>query len=107
MVVVDSRTGKVAQSEPIGDKVDAAGFDAATRTAYFSNGDGTVNMFRVETSGRVTPDGHITTQFGAKTMALDAEAHKLFLSAADYQQAEGSGKRMVKPGSFAVLVVGQ
>ena len=37
--------GKVVTTIPIGDHVDAGDFEAATKLVFFSNGDGTVNIF--------------------------------------------------------------
>jgi hypothetical protein len=46
MVVVDSTTGKVVASLPIGDKADASVFDAFRKVAFTSTGDGYVYGFR-------------------------------------------------------------
>jgi len=56
--------------------------------------------------------GAVKTQPSAKTMAFDPKTKKIFLPAAEYQEipATEPGKRpqrSLKPGSFAVLVVGK
>jgi DNA-binding beta-propeller fold protein YncE len=108
MAVVDADSGKVVTTAPIGDHVDAAAFDVATKQVFLSNGDGTVNVFREESPDHVRAVEVIQTQAGAKTMALDAKTHRLFLSAAEYAGAAGQkGRRAVKPGTFRVLVVGK
>jgi len=92
--------------EGFADKVDAAAFDPETRMLFFSNGEGTVNVFHQDSADKYSAVETITTQFGAKTMALDLKSKTLYLSTADYEAAEtGSSRRRVKPGTFGVLVV--
>ncbi len=106
MAVLDASNGRLVASAPIGARVDAAAFDPETRTLYFSNGEGTVNVFRQDSADKYSAVETITTQFGAKTMALDLKSKTLYLSTADYEAAEaGSSRRRVKPGTFGVLVV--
>ncbi|MBZ5500181.1 MAG: YncE family protein [Acidobacteriia bacterium] len=100
MAVVDTDTGKVVTTMPIGDKVDVAAFEIVTKLIFFSNGDGTVNNFREYAPDRYTAVTTLMTEPGAKTMALDPTTHRIFLSA-----AEKDGKAN-KPGSFHVLVYG-
>ena len=103
MAMVDADTGKVVTTRPIGDHVDAAVFAADLKLLYLSNGDGTVNIFRLDSPSTVTPVETVRTQAGAKTMALDGKTHRIYVSTADY---EPGGGRKVKPGSFKVLVYG-
>jgi YVTN family beta-propeller protein len=106
MAVVDASNGRLVATAPIGARVDAAAFDPETRTIYLSNGDGTVNLFHQDSADKYSAVETITTQFGAKTMALDLKSKTLYLSTADYDAAEpGSNRRRVKPGTFGVLVV--
>jgi DNA-binding beta-propeller fold protein YncE len=48
MLMVDSETGKVIASVPIGHGVDACAFDPATQLAFASCGDGTVTIAKEE-----------------------------------------------------------
>jgi len=106
MAVVDASNGRLVATAPIGARVDAGAFDPETRTIYLSNGDGTVNLFHQDSADKYSVVETITTQFGAKTMALDLKSKTLYLSTADYEAAEsGSNRRRVKPGTFGVLVV--
>jgi DNA-binding beta-propeller fold protein YncE len=101
MTVVDADTGKVVTTMPIGDHVDATEFDAATKLIYFSNGDGTVDIFHEDSPDHFTAVEKVKTEAGAKTMALDPKTRKIFLSV-----AERDG-RTVRPGTFHVLVCGR
>jgi DNA-binding beta-propeller fold protein YncE len=107
MALVDAGSGKVIQTAPIGDHVDATAFDSETRLVYFSNGDGTVNIFHEDSPERLSAVETVQTQAGAKTMALDPVTHQVFLSAAEYGPSEGTKKGKMKPGSFGVLVFGR
>ncbi len=46
MAVVDADSGKVVATPAIGDGPDAAGYDAGTKLAFSSNGDGTLTVIR-------------------------------------------------------------
>ncbi len=112
MVVMDAGTGKVINSFPIGRGVDYAGFDPGAGLIFFSCSDGTLSIFH-EKSGDVYEDaGAVKTQPSAKTMAFDPKTRKIFLPAAEYTETPPTepGKRptrTMKPGSFAIIVVGK
>jgi YVTN family beta-propeller protein len=112
MVVMDAATGKVINSFPIGAGVDYAGFDPEARLIFFSCGDGTLSVFHEKSANEYENAGTVRTQPSAKTMALDPKTKKIFLPAAEYQETPATEpgrrpQRSVKPGSFAVLVVGK
>ena len=112
MVVMDAATGKVINSFPIGANVDYAAFDPSSRLIFFSCGEGTLSIYREKSAGEYEDAGAVKTQPSAKTMAFDPKTRKIFLSAADCQEAPAAepGKqprRTIKPDSFVVLVVGQ
>jgi hypothetical protein len=109
---MDAATGKVINSFPIGAGVDYAGFDPEARLIFFSCGDGTLSVYQEKSANEYENAGTVKTQPSAKTMALDPKTKKIFLPAAEYQETPATepGKRpqrSVKPGSFAVLVVGK
>jgi len=97
--VVDAKTGKVVQTLPIGEHVDAAAFDDQTNNIFLSNGDGTLNIFHEDSPDTYTAVQTVTTEPGAKTMVFDPTTKKIFLPVA---KREG-GK--IVPGSFTILVV--
>lgn len=99
--LVNADTGKVIATMPIGDHVDAAVFDPPTKTVFFSNGDGTVNIFHEDSPDRLSAAGKVQTEAGAKTMAFDPKTRNIFLSVA---QREG---RTIKPGTFHILIYGR
>ena len=112
MVVMDAETGKVINSFPIGAGVDYAAFDPSTRLIFFSCGDGTLSIFHEKSADEYEDAGAVKTQPSAKTMAFDPKTKKVFLPAAEFTETPATepGKRptrTMKPGSFAVLIVGK
>src|SRR5438034_7446318 len=112
MVVMDAATGKVITSFPIGAGVDFAGFDPKARLIFFSCGDGNLNIFHEKSADVYEDAGALKTQPSAKTMAFDPKTKKIFLPAAEFVEIPASDpskrpQRRVKPGSFAVLIVGK
>jgi DNA-binding beta-propeller fold protein YncE len=108
MLVVDSMTGTVVATVPIGDGPDAAAFDPATGLVFASNGDGTLTVVREESQDRFVVAGTVPTQKGARTMALDPATHRLYLVTADFVPAppgvgKGHGHRKIVPGSVVLL----
>jgi DNA-binding beta-propeller fold protein YncE len=113
MTILDTTTGKVIATVPIGENVDGNGFDAGTGLAFSSNGDGTLTVVREASPGKFEVVDTVTTQRGSRTMAIDPKSHRIYLPAAQFSRPEestqaGTKQRpvMVK-GSFEVLVVGK
>jgi hypothetical protein len=110
MVVMDSGSGKVVASFPIGKGVDYAGFDPQARLIFFSCSEGVLSIFHEKAADDYEDAGAVKTQPSARTMAFDPKTNKIFLSAAEYIESapatpNGRPQRSVKPGSFVVLVV--
>ncbi len=100
MSVIDAQTGKVIQTLPIGTGVDAVAYDAANKLIIASNGDGTATIFKQHSADNYEMVQTLTTQYRAKTMALDATTHKLYFPVADYQP----GTKTQIADTFKVLV---
>lgn len=109
MLMLDSQTGKIVGSVPIGGRVDANAFDPGTRLAFSSNGEGTVTIAREKSPDNLTVVQTLKTEPGARTMALDSKTHKIYLASAKFEpvaSAPGNERqrpRMI-PDSFKVLV---
>lgn len=83
MAVVNPDTGKVVITVPIGQGPDAAVYDAGRKLAFSSNGhDGTLTVVKQEGADKYTVAQTVTTEKSARTMALDAKTHKIYLAAA-------------------------
>jgi YVTN family beta-propeller protein len=94
MVVLDADGGKVITTAPIGERVDAAAFDPATKLVFMSTGGGTIAIFHQGSADKYTLLENLPTNPGSKTMGLDLKTHHLFVPA-------NIG------GQFTVLVFGQ
>ena len=100
MSVVDLRSGKLITTLPIGGGVDAVAYDASTQLIFCSNGEGNVTIIKQQTPDNYSVVQTLETQPRARTMALDLQTHKLYLSVAKF---EGNSRKVI-PGTFEVLV---
>ena len=112
MAVVDAEKGKVIATLPIGSGVDATAFDPRLQYAYASNGEGTLTVVHEDSPGKFTVVENVTTQRGARTMALDPGTHQVYLVTADFapapQPASGQPVRpAILPNTFVLLVMGR
>jgi len=108
MSILDLNTGRSVATVPIGAFVDGAEFDADSQNAFSANGDGTLTVVHEADPEHFTVAQTLTTPRGARTIALDANRHKLYLPTARFEQAASSKAAEPKdplPGSFFVLVV--
>src|ERR1700722_12415206 len=94
MAVMNADTGQVITTLPIGDHVDATAFDTDNGLILNSNGEGTITVIHEDSADKYSVVQTVKTLPQAKTMALDAKTHQLFLST-------------VESGQFEVLVVGK
>lgn len=110
MVMLDSASGKVLASVPIGKGVDGTAFDPGTQLAFSSNGEGNVTIAHEDAPDKLTVVQTLATEPGARTMALDAKTHKIYLATAKFEaQPEASpGAPRQRPkivdGTFKILV---
>jgi len=110
MLMVDAQIGRVVTSVPIGKSVDANAYDPQLQLAFSSNGEGTVTVAHEATPETMTVVQTLQTQTGARTMALDAMTHNIYLATADRVQppagSAASSRPAIVPGSFRILVYG-
>jgi YVTN family beta-propeller protein len=112
MGVVDSKTGKILATAEIGNSPDAAGWDAAHKLAFASCGEGVLSVIDASAASYPTIET-LPTQRGARTMAYDAAAGRIYLITAEFgprpePTAENPRPRPpILPGSFVVLVIGR
>ncbi len=88
MAVMNSDTGQVITTLPIGDHVDATAFDSEKRLIFNSNGEGTITVIHQDSPDKYSVVESVKTVPRAKTMALDPKTHQLFLSTAEAGQFE-------------------
>ena len=113
MAVVNADTGKVITTLPIGDGVDADGFDPDNQFAFASCGEGVLTVVKEDSPDKFTVAQNVKTESGARTMALDPETHKIFLVTAKFgpppaaTTAQPHPRPAILPDTFEVLVVGK
>ncbi len=110
MMVVNSDTGGIVATLPIGQGVDATAFDPASQLAFSSNGDGTLTVAREDSPGAFAVVQNAATQSGARTLAVDTNTHDVYLVTARFTlgtPAPGQTRpsRTLVPGSFTLLVM--
>jgi DNA-binding beta-propeller fold protein YncE len=114
MVMMDDTSGKIVATVPIGTGVDADAFDPGTKLAFASCGDGTTTIAHEDTPDTLTVVQKLTTERGARTMALDPVTHNIYLATAQIDTstntpaANGGPRRRMRfvPGTFKILVYG-
>lgn len=113
MVVTSADTGKVLALPAIGDGPDAAAYDAQHQLAFSSNGQ-SGNLTVVDASKPEYPVLQtVTTERGARTMALDSVSGRIYLATAQFGPAPAPTpehprtRPSILPGSFIILVVGK
>jgi len=100
MTVLDSQTGKIITTVPIGAGVDAVTYDPDTKFVFCSNGDGTATIIRQESADKYSVVQTLETQWKAKTIALDPKTKKIYFSAFDMEP--GNKNRIAD--SFKLLI---
>lgn len=112
MVMLDTQTGKVVATVPIGAGVDGCAFDDRTRLVFASCGDGTTAIAKEETPQKLTVIQALKTERGARTMALDPQTHWIYLPSAQFQPppspppGASPGRPTIVPNTMKLLVYG-
>ena len=113
LVILNADTGKAIQSFPITAGVDAVAFDPGTGMIFVSTREGMIHIFHEDGPDKFSAVDTITTEYGAKTLGLDAKTHKLFVDTADFGPAaaptteQPNPRRSAIAGTFHVLVYGR
>ena len=122
-VMIDARTGKVMASAAICSGTDATWFDPGPQLVFSScgGGAGAITVMHVDGPSALKVVETISTTRGARTMALDAATHRIYVAGQKYAPvdpnapppppppagARGRGGPPAVPDSFHVLVLGR
>ena len=112
MAMLDTETGKVIATVPIGAGVDGCAFDDSTQLAFASCGDGTTTIAKEETPEKLTVVQTLKTELRARTIALDSKTHRIYLPSAQFQPppspAPGASpaRPTIVPNTLKLLVYG-
>jgi YVTN family beta-propeller protein len=110
MAMLDTDTGKIVATVPIGAGVDACAFDDATQLAFASCGDGTITIAKEETPQKLIVVQTLPTERGARTMALDPSTHSIYTATATIEPKQANASPVEHrwptyvPGTFHLLV---
>jgi len=104
MVVMDAESGKVVTTLPIGDRCDGVAFDPGKKIACSSNGEGTITIVQEVDANTFKVLENVTTQSGARTIAVDKVTHHLYLPTEEFGvPVAGQRRPPIKPNSFMIL----
>ena len=111
MVMIDTTTGKVVATVPIGAGTDGCAFDDALQLAFASCGEGVVTIAKEETE-KLSVVQTLKTEPGARTIALDPQTHRIYLPIAQFVPAPSPSlgaapsRPTIVPNTLKVLVYG-
>ena len=105
--LVDASKKQLLKLLDIGQGPDAVILDEQRRRAYIPCGkSGELDVIALDATGGPAVTGHITTEAGARTGALDPTDGMVYLPTGKFGPAPGPGKRgAMIPGSFHILAI--
>jgi hypothetical protein len=112
MEMLDTTTGKVLATVPIGAGVDGCAFDDASQLAFASCAEGTTTIAKEETPDKLSVAQTLKTERGARTMALDPKTHRIYLPTAQFETAPSPSpgasptRPKIIPNTLKLLVYG-
>jgi DNA-binding beta-propeller fold protein YncE len=113
MAISDAETKKLVTTVPICDGTDGTRYDAGTELAFASCHDGHLTVIREVSPDKFAVVQSVTTELGARTLALDPKTHDIYTVTAKFgpRPAPSAGnphpRPTILPDSFEVLVVGK
>ena len=106
--ILDAEDGRDIATLPIGVGPDAVIYDPARHAAYVPSGRaGTLAVIALAGPLNNTVTDTIPTRVGARTGAVDPTTGRVYLPSAEYDPPVTGQRPAMKPGTFAVLVVGK
>ena len=112
LAMLDSETGKVITTIPIGVGVDGCVFDDNSHLVFASCGDGTTTIAREDSPEHLEVLQTLKTERGARTIALDPKTHCIYLPTAEFQPAPSPSpgaspaRPAIVPNTLKLLVFG-
>jgi DNA-binding beta-propeller fold protein YncE len=103
LIVMSTKNGQVLADLPIGESVDAI---KLLDGQVFASTAGSQLFVAAETGGgKYAMLQTVKTGEGARTMGVDSASKRIYLPTAEYETGP-NGRRVQKPGTFMILVVG-
>ncbi|MBI1802916.1 MAG: YncE family protein [Ignavibacteriae bacterium] len=113
MAIVDTDSGTVVTTVPIGNGVDGTAYDPASSFAFSTNGEGTLSVVREDTPTKFSVVENAATRRGARTIALDEKTHRIYTVSAKFgpppaPTADRPHPRpAIEPGSVTLYTIGR
>jgi YVTN family beta-propeller protein len=113
LAVIDTETGKMVQTVPIGSGVDTNIYEPETGLLFIAVREGLLHIFHEDSPDKFTLIETVKTEFGARNAALDFKTHKLFIDTSDFGPAPEPTAEQPHPqptpisGTFRLLVYGR
>lgn len=98
LAVMDSQSGRVTASLPIGAGVDGTAFDPGLQVVFASTGSGILSIIHEDSPDKFSKIDDLATAPGARTMTLDPATHTVYL-------VTGKPLKDQSSGQFRLLVV--
>jgi YVTN family beta-propeller protein len=110
MTMLDTESGKVAATAPIGKGPDGAAFDEKSQLAFASCGEGVTTIVKEESPQKLSVVQTLKTERGARTMALDPATQRIYLPTAQFEPTPSPGAKRqrpkIVPNTFKLFVYG-
>jgi DNA-binding beta-propeller fold protein YncE len=103
LVIIDTETGKIVTSVPIGDHNDAVVYDPETKLIYVSSILADLTIIKQNSADQYEVVQHVKTKLFSKTMALDTKTKKIYLPSASLDGTDEK-KSKILPGTVQILV---
>lgn len=113
MIILNAKNGKVVTEAPIGSRCDGVVFDPVLKTAFSSNGEGTISVIQEVSPNKFSVKETIKSATGARTIDYDPVTHHVFTVTAQYGETPAPTtenphpRPKVIPGTFTVLEFGK
>lgn len=104
MVVLDTDTGALLATVPIGAGTDSAAFDPQRKLAFSSNGiSGTLTVIAETDAKTFVPAASVKTALTGRTMSIDPKTGRLYIAAGEINLNPQPGQPRLTPGSLKLL----
>lgn len=113
MIVLDTNNGKVMAEIGIGGRCDGVAYDPASKTAFSSNGEGTITAVHEDSPNKYSVTETIKSAVGARTITYDEKTHHIFTVSAQYGETppvtteNPRPRAKIIPNTFIVMEFGK
>ena len=103
MLIVETIGGTILASVPLGENAESIAYDPVSHLVFSASDEGSLTIAQVEQPKKLTVVQTLKTEPGAKTLALDAETHKIYVGPETGKSESPAGQAK---NSFNILVFG-